>query len=730
MDGPARSLLRRVVEGYAKALADAPEERKRLAAWGVGDATLIERHSVGFVDGTLPAKVPRRGEIARLLRELGLLDRTGRETFAGSIAIPVLEDNGDPVQIALYDEAGRLRWLFDETPTWWNAACLTRERDILVVPDPLAGLRQIAGGRAGVIAPGGPGAPLGPRAKELLALHKPRLTIDGGDATWKEALAKQIGPLRAPDERIIEQDANGFTVEFPKGLRFIVQGIVQDSPRHLRASVKVLRPDRSGRIHLDTLDLYHAKSRLAFARTAACLLSEDPAIVEECAARVVALAEEFLRARLSAVPAVVLTDREREEAMELLRAPDLLDRVLADIAALGMVGEATNAFAAYVCAVSRKLDEPLSVLVVSRSGAGKSTLADMAAMLAPPEDVLRFTRLTPQTLFYQKPDALSHKLVIVEEAAGAEDAAYALRILQSSRRLSLSSAGGHGEARTREVRGPVSIFVTTTRTDTDEETAGRFLVLSTDESEEQTRRILEAQRWAEAQLPGDRTAILRRHQNAQRLLRSMPVVNPFAPQLSFHHARLSARRDQKKYLLLIRAVALVHQHQRKIEDGAVVVEPQDIEIAGRIADEAMGQSLYDLSPPSRRLLLEIRDWRPTGEFSQRELREKVGWKKTQLAGHVKELVEAEYLVRRAASGQGGRRVRYVLDWDGRGLDGEKFFKATAATSGSSGTSGTSGSRPAHFRSASGRAKPSREAPTDAAEGTSGPDVRPSAEKKG
>ena len=45
-----------------------------------------------------------------------------------------------------------------------------------------------------------------------------------------------------------------------------------------------------------------------------------------------------------------------DAALALLRAPDLLGRILADFAACGMVGEATNKLIAYLAAVSRKLD--------------------------------------------------------------------------------------------------------------------------------------------------------------------------------------------------------------------------------------------------------------------------------------------------------------------------------------------------------------------------------------
>jgi len=637
MDQSPSRLLGRAVELFEKALASHPEARSRLRSWGIEHP---ERHRIGVVDDVLLKLAPSRGPVIEQLTALRLLDAAGRQRFVGCITIPCIDERGDVANVAFYHAEGgerlamsegraapRVEWLLPETPTWWNSAIFKHARAVTIAADPLAAMAIENG-----IAPAGPATPISPAAKELLKIHAPRVTFAPG----AEKLAAQLG--LGPRSRILRQDRDGFGMEGPRGLEFHVQGLVQDSPRHLRASLKALRP--GGPIHLDTFDLYVAKSRAAFAKNAACLLAEDPILMETLLAELVTLAEDWLKEQSKPAPSVVVTSTERAEAMEFLRDPKLLDRLLGDLAALGHVGEETNKLIAYVSSVSRKLDEPLSVLVVSRSGAGKSMLAESAALLAPPEEVLRFTRLTAQTLYYQKPDALAHKLLVIEEEKGVADAAYALRALQSARRLSLSSAAGQGGSQKREVAGPVSLFVTTTSTDVDEETASRFLVLSTDESAEQTERILAAQRAAESRIV-ERERILRVHHNAQRLLRPLQISNPWAPQLSFPHHRLSARRDQKKYLALIRAAAFLRQYQRKVENDTLAVEHDDIAVANRLANEALGQSLYDLSPSSRRLLVEIREWllkRKALEepFRQRDLREHTGWRRTQLQEHMRE----------------------------------------------------------------------------------------------
>jgi hypothetical protein len=688
MDPVFRELLARIAETYHRALAHSPSAREWLAGRGVPDAALLDRFQVGWSEGKLPAMA--RGEVLERLKALGILDADGHERFAGSVVIPVLDDSGAVVQMAAYAPDGTLTWLFpEETPAFWNAQAFRSDREVLLVPDPLAGIVQIAEGREAVAAPGGPGGPLGQGAKDQLLAQPVRLALAGGEKLRPELEALGLLTRKtSPKDAWVDRKEDGFSADFPRRLRFVVQGISQDSPRHLRASVRVFRRAEEGagpasQVHLDTFDLYHARSRTAFARTAACLLGEDPTILEDHVGRVVALSEEFLREREKAAHPVVLSPDEQSEASQLLQDPRYPECVADDLTALGYVGERENKLVAYLASISRKLEDPLSILVVSRSAAGKSTLSEAIAALAPPEDVLRFTRLTAQTLYYQKPDSLRHKLVVIEEEKGVEDAAYALRVLQSAKSLSLSTAAGKGDARRREVRGPVSLFVTTTRTDLDEETAGRFLSLSVDESKEQTRAILAAQRQAEARAPEERERHLRLHQNAQRLLRPVQVVNPYAPQLSFPDDRLSARRDQRKYLGLIRAVAFARQHQREVKDGVILVTTQDVALANRLAHHALGHSLYDLTPPSRRLLFEIRDWlsqrgkkerQGTEEvrFTQRELRDHVGWKKTQLSEHLRELLEAEYLLA-IAGGSQGRRTLYRLDWDGRGLDGERFY---------------------------------------------------------
>ena len=91
----------------------------------------------------------------------------------------------------------------------------------------------------------------------------------------------------------------------------------------------------------------------------------------------------------------------------------MFDEILTDLEAIGVTGEETNKLAGYLAAVSRKLDEPLSVLIQSRSAAGKSTLQDAVLSLVPDEDYVKYTRITDQALFYKDEDSLVHKILAI-----------------------------------------------------------------------------------------------------------------------------------------------------------------------------------------------------------------------------------------------------------------------------------------------------------------------------
>ncbi len=475
--------------------------------------------------------------------------------------------------------------------------------------------------------------------------------------------------------------------------RYRVRGLAKNlGPQTLRVNVLASVADA---YHVDTFDLYAARARAQFIGQAAKELGVREEAVKLDLGRLLvkleSLQAEKIQKALAVEPAVpAMSEAETAEALALLRAPDLLERILADFDACGLVGEATNKITAYLAVTSRKLDGPLAVVVQSSSAAGKSSLMDAVLAFIPEEERVKYSAMTGQSLFYMGETNLKHKILAIAEEEGAKSASYALKLLQSEGELTIASTGkdattGNLVTQQYRVEGPVMIFLTTTAIEIDEELMNRCLVLAVDEGREQTRQIHERQR-ARRTLAGlkakqERARLLKLQRNAQRLVRPLAVVNPYADRLTFLSDKTRTRRDHEKYLTLIDTIALLHQHQRPVhvmhEAGQVVeyveVTAQDIARANALAHEVLGRSLDELPPQTRRLLAAIVEHvraqvrvgalrQMDVRFTRKEMREITGWGDTQLRVHLDRLLSLEYLLAHR-EGAGGR-FAYELLYDG------------------------------------------------------------------
>ena len=195
------------------------------------------------------------------------------------------------------------------------------------------------------------------------------------------------------------------------------------------------------RFHVDSLDLYSARARQGFVTQAAAELGVEEVVVKNDLGRILLACETEAERVVKAAQApkvkakVVLTDDERASASELLKDPKLVDRIVTDFAAVGVVGEGTNCLVGYLAAISRLLDQPLAVIVQSTSAAGKSALMDAVLNFVPGEERVKFSAMTGQSLFYMGEADLAHKVLAIAEEEGAERASYALKLLQSDGEL-------------------------------------------------------------------------------------------------------------------------------------------------------------------------------------------------------------------------------------------------------------------------------------------------------
>ncbi len=518
-------------------------------------------------------------------------------------------------------------------------------------------------------------------------MTRPQDAVDALTAPLLPALASSSTAMEiiSPDE-----------VRIARGPRhYRVRGLVRNlSAESLKITLRVSSGDY---LHVDTLDLYQARARSAFIKAAAMELGANESVISgDISALVLALEpiqEQAMRGALKpeneiALPA--LSEADEAAGLALLRDKHLAERIVADVEAIGVVGEGTNALVGYLACVSRLLDRPLAILIQSTSAAGKSTLMDALLSLMPENERVHYSAMTGQSLFYIGEGNLKHKILAIAEEEGVRQAAYALKLLQSQGELTIASTGKDpttGKLITSEYRveGPVMLCLTTTAIDIDEELLNRCLVLTINETVEQTAAIQARQR-ASRTLAGlqanvHNTQVIVAHRAAQSLLRPLAVVNPFAEQLTFASDRVRLRRDHVKYLALIDAIALLHQQQRKIQtlevNGAVVeyieVTQSDIQLANRLAHAVLGRSLDELPPQTRRVLVALDVWvrdhahthgmeRAAVRFTRRAVRGALGISDTQLRVHLERLVSLDYVAMHG--GKMGQRFTYVLFFDG------------------------------------------------------------------
>ena len=551
-------------------------------------------------------------------------------------------------------------------------------------------------------------APAAPVSVGVLHEELPMLTESGQMEVVQvpslaAALPEPCSPMPEQKPASVDAEVKEQETVFTFGeRRYRVRGLAKNSSVEL---LKVnLLVSQGEAFHIDTLDMYSAKARQAFIKQASLEIGagEDTlkADLGKMLLKLEELQEQQLRKALEPKQAdVVIDEDDKAAALALLKSPELLDRVLADLHTCGVIGEDTNKLTAYLACVSRKLAKPLAIIIQSSSAAGKSSLMDAVLSLMPDEERVQYSAMTGQSLFYMGETNLKHKILAIAEEEGAARAAYALKLLQSDGGLTMASTGKDpvtGNLVTQEYRveGPVMIALTTTAIEIDEELLNRCVVMTVNESREQTRAIHALQRKRQT-LDGllqeaERNGLIALHRNAQRLLRPLAVVNPYAEQLTFLDSQTRTRRDHMKYLTLIQSIALLHQYQRPIKTvnhkgkplEYVEVTPADIELANKLAHEVLGRTLDELPPQTRKLLrlidematyqcaqqlLKLKDYR----FSRRDLREYSNWGDTQLKVHLQRLVEMEFV--HAHRSVHAQAHVYELVYHGEGEDGGRFL---------------------------------------------------------
>lgn len=278
----------------------------------------------------------------------------------------------------------------------------------------------------------------------------------------------------------------------------------------------------------------------------------------------------------------VIDEISKQVGEEFLRSPDMLAKIKSALD-LVLAGEDDTKLLLFILALTCKMESPQFVVVKGESSAGKSYIVNnVLEPFAANGDVIKYSRVTPRAMEYSAADFVG-KILFVQELGGI-GAQEQFRVWHSEKGLALATVNSE-EMKMEDfvIKGTPAFFTTTTQYELDEELETRTWTVSPSESDTQTKMILdfEAQRNIRPGSIPDFAPISAGIMH----LKKRDVLIPFADKIPecFETKRVKVRRDFKKVLMLIKAIAFLHQKQRPVAmiDGVeyIVATPLDLRYA-------------------------------------------------------------------------------------------------------------------------------------------------------
>lgn len=264
---------------------------------------------------------------------------------------------------------------------------------------------------------------------------------------------------------------------------------------------------------------------------------------------------------------------------------ELLDMALKNVY---FAGNTSNAKLLFLASLTRFSKKPVSVLIKGASGSGKSELMNTILRFIPEADKEVFTGISEKSISFMGENSLRHKVLGIQEFSGLNNPSgnTILRSLLSEgeirRQTSITDAKDNNfTTQISEVRGPVSLFMTTTEKSIHPEDENRMISITVDQSAEQKRKVLLAKAdafngiIASQEIINDMQSISIAYRKALKKV-EIPYVKKIAESMDTNFDQVLRHFD--KMLSLIEAHALLHQEDRDIKDGKVIANEEDYSV--------------------------------------------------------------------------------------------------------------------------------------------------------
>jgi hypothetical protein len=352
----------------------------------------------------------------------------------------------------------------------------------------------------------------------------------------------------------------------------------------------------------------------------------------------------------------------------IARLRRILDRLAEEVRARGLVGEERLAQTLYLVLTSRLLDKQVSAGVKGHSASGKSHAVETVTKFFPKESYLEFTAMSEKALIYSTEEYAHRTLIVYEIVAlreGVEDdmTSYFIRSLLSEGRIeypvTVRDQDGGFTTKTIIKEGPTNLIFTTTKTKVHAENETRILSLATDDSREQTARVL-----LELADEGRVGSDLSEWQDLQRWLASAEhrVTIPYARELvaKVPPVAVRLRRDVGSLLALIRAHAVLHQaNRRRDEQGRIIADLDDYAVVRELVAGVMAEGVgATVSETVREIVEAVAAIAPSDGVQLRPLADKLNLDKSNVSRRLSQAADGGYV--RNLEDKRGKPGRWVI----------------------------------------------------------------------
>jgi hypothetical protein len=375
------------------------------------------------------------------------------------------------------------------------------------------------------------------------------------------------------------------------------------------------------------------------------------------------------RNRSATIKREKLKARLFDESSDIIENENILDLLTKTLDSGGLVGEERTVKLLYLCLTTRFLPNLVSAAIKGESSGGKSYVVNEMLRLFPKSAYYVMTSMSDKALIYSE-ESFKNRFLIIQEIEGVrnEEVDYLIRVLLTDGCIKHEVTGKGPIVKD----GPTGLITTTTRISLHPENETRYLLLNIDDSEEQTKRIMAAQAEQAARGRGattqtDQGRELKRWIAFQRWLKlaNHDVIIPYAPAVSelVNPEAIRLRRDFSKLLDLIKAHAIIHQHNRKTDrEGRIIAEFKDYgQVAPLLNDVLSVSANVEVSEKVKEIVdavEELLDGNDSGTVTVTAIAKHLDVNKSTISRGITEAMEKEYLI--APKIKGGRSSQIRL----------------------------------------------------------------------